>query len=78
MANLKQILVDETYQIKQAGKAATWAKVVGKTDKRIWVYLYEGNSYIRDPKTGEPKRFLRDPKNIKVSTKRAKGGKVAA
>lgn len=74
MASINQIKVDEIYQITRPGKAATWCRVVGKTDKRVWVYMYEGNAYVRGA-NGEPKRFLKDPKNIKLATKRAKGGK---
>ena len=74
MSNIKQILIDETYQIKVPGKPNTWCRVVGKTAKRVYVWMYDGNAYVKDS-NGNPIKFLKDPKNIKVSTKRAKGGK---
>ena len=76
MSNIKQIQIDETYQIQVPNKPNTWCRVVGKTAKKVYVWMYDGNKYVRDA-NGNPKKFLKDPKFIKVSTKRAKGGRKA-
>jgi reverse gyrase len=53
MASINQLKIEKTYQIKVVGKPNTWCKIVGKTDKRVYVYLYEGNAFVKG-ENGEP------------------------
>ena len=69
MASINQLKIEKTYQIKVVGKPNTWCKIVGKTDKRVYVYLYEGNAFVKG-ENGEPKTFMKDPKNILVNKMR--------
>ena len=66
MATINQIKMEKTYQIKVNGKPNTWCKIVSKTDKRVYVYMYEGNAFIKDA-DGNPKKFLKDPKTILIN-----------
>jgi hypothetical protein len=76
MADIRKIEVDTFVQVIRKGKANAKARVVGKTPKMVYVQIMEGNKYVTDEKTGEPKRTRVYPKSIKFYTKNEKSEKV--
>ena len=64
MANIREIKVDTFMQIITDGKPNRKVRIVGKTEKRVYIWIMEKNKYILDEK-GNRKRHLVHPKNLK-------------
>jgi hypothetical protein len=64
MADIKKIAVGKKVLL-EVEEGVTWAYVVGKTAKRVWVQVYQGTKYIKDEE-GNPIKKLVDPKRIKL------------
>jgi len=62
---MNQIKTDTWVQVTMPGKPNVRARVVEKTDKRVYVQLMPGGRYVRDA-NGNPIRTLIDPKRIKL------------
>ena len=68
MADIRKIKIDTFVQVITKGKPNRRAKVVGKTEKRVYLNIMEKGRYIRDEK-GRPVRFMKHPKNIRFYTR---------
>lgn len=68
MADIRKCKVGEFVQVITKNMANRRARIVSKTEKRVYCHIMEGGKYIRDEK-GLAKRFLIHPKNIKFYRK---------
>ena len=64
MADIRKCKVGQFVQVITPGKANRRARIVSKTEKRVYCMIMEGGKYLRD-ENGKEKRFLTNPKNIK-------------